>query len=144
MAILLKRLGSRATNWNSRGQRCVAQPISGALVCINAVYCLTWTSSACSTYQPAKETFLVKCEKLALFGFLLEYAVCPFKLYRHDASQVSTKKRDLAILWRDRQNFCLIIEQKAGWLVGMCSVYLGGTRSKSEGCVSTPACYLLL
>jgi hypothetical protein len=35
------------------------------------------------------------------------------------ASQVSTKKRDLAIFWWDRQYFCLIIKQKAGWLVGI-------------------------
>ena len=50
---------------------------------------------------------------------MLENAVCPFKMYRHDASQVSTKKRDLAIFWWDRQYFCLFIKQKAGWLVGM-------------------------
>ena len=54
---------------------------------------------------------------LDLEYFLLENAVCPFKIYRHDASQVSTKKRNLAIFWRDRQYFCLIIKQKAGWLV---------------------------
>ena len=51
---------------------------------------------------------------------MLENAVCPFKMYRHGATQVFTKKRDLAIIiWRDRQYFCLIINQKAGWLVGM-------------------------
>ena len=50
---------------------------------------------------------------------MLENAACPFKMYGHDASQVSTKKRDLAIFWWDRQYFCLIIKQKAGWLVGM-------------------------
>ena len=39
--------------------------------------------------------------------------LCPFG---HDASQVSTKKRDLAIFWWDRQCFCLIIKQKLdGW-----------------------------
>ena len=29
------------------------------------------------------------------------------------------KKRDLGIFWWDRQCFCLIIKQKAGWLVGI-------------------------
>jgi hypothetical protein len=29
------------------------------------------------------------------------------------------KKRDMAIFWWDRQKYCLIIKQKAGWLVGM-------------------------
>ena len=50
---------------------------------------------------------------------LLENAVCPFKMYRHDASLVSTKERDFAIFLRDRQYFCFIIKQKAGWLVGI-------------------------
>ena len=40
-------------------------------------------------------------------------------MYRHGASQVSTNKRDLAIFWWDTQYFCLIIKQKAGWLVGI-------------------------
>ena len=40
-------------------------------------------------------------------------------MYGHNASQVSTKKRDLVNFWWDRQYFCLIIKQKAGWLVGM-------------------------
>ena len=51
---------------------------------------------------------------------MLENAACPFKMYRHDASQVSTNKRDLAIFWRDRQYFCL---QKAGWLVNTSVAY---------------------
>ena len=33
--------------------------------------------------------------------------------------RLAQKKRDLAILWWDRQYYCLIIKQKAGWLVGM-------------------------
>ena len=57
---------------------------------------------------------------------MLENAVCPFKMYGHDASQVSTNKRDLAIFWWDRQYFCLIIKQKAGWLVGT-SLFTGTT-----------------
>ena len=64
------------------------------------------TSCACKThrahtYQPADEPLLKeKCVKFASFGvFLLEIAVCPFKMYRHDASQVSTKKRDLPIFF---------------------------------------------
>ena len=52
--------------------------------------------------------------------------LCPFKMYGHDASQVNTNKRDLAIFWWDRQYFCLIIKQKAGWLVGT-SLFTGTT-----------------
>ena len=60
--------------------------------------------------------------QIASFGvFLLENAVRPFKMYRHGASQVSTKKRDLAIFWWNMPYFCLIIKQKAGWLVCMYS-----------------------
>ena len=42
---------------------------------------------------------------------MLENAACPCTMYGHNASQVSTKKKDLVIF------FCLIIKQKAGWLV---------------------------
>ena len=44
---------------------------------------------------------------------MLENAVCPFKMYGHDASQVSTNKRDLAIFWWDR-----LLDYKAkSWMV---------------------------
>ena len=45
-----------------------------------------------------------------------ENAVCPFKMYWHNTSQVSTKKRDLAILWWDEQ--FLLDYQAKGWMVG--------------------------
>ena len=48
---------------------------------------------------------------------------------RHDASQVSTKKEGLGIFWWDKQYFCLIIKQKAGWLVGMWCVCVCGCVS---------------
>ena len=44
---------------------------------------------------------------------MLENAACPFTMYGHSASPISTKKRDLAIFWWDRQYFCFIV------LVGM-------------------------
>ena len=69
------------------------------------------------TYQPLDKPLLEKGIKFGVF--LLENAACPFKMYGHGASQVSTKKRDLAIFWWYRQYFCLIIKQNAGWLVGM-------------------------
>ena len=34
LAILLKRLRSRATNWHGREQRCVAQPINKQCACV--------------------------------------------------------------------------------------------------------------
>ena len=45
-----------------------------------------------------------------------ENAVCPFKMYGHNISQVSTKKRDLGILWWDEQ--FLLDYQAKGWMVG--------------------------
>ena len=42
---------------------------------------------------------------------MLENAVCPFKMYGHDASQVSTNKRDLG--W-DR----LLDYEAKSWMVG--------------------------
>ena len=48
---------------------------------------------------------------------MLENAVCPFKIYRHGASQVSTKNRDLAIFWWDRQYFLLDYQAKS-WMIG--------------------------
>ena len=43
--------------------------------------------------------------------------MCPLKIYRHGASQVSTKMRDLAIFWWDRQYFLLDYQAKS-WMVG--------------------------
>ena len=40
----------------------------------------------------------------------------------------------------DTNSFSGTWARKIKW----CTGYLGGTRSHSEGCVSTPACYLLL
>ena len=45
--------------------------------------------------------------------------LCPFQMYRHGASQVSTKKRDLAIFWWDRQYFLLDYQAKSR-MVGRC------------------------
>ena len=64
--------------------------------------------------------------------------MCPFKMYGHNASQVSTKKRDLAIFWWDRQYFCLIIKQKAGWLVGMLSRFQGKRLGRADTVVCSP------
>ena len=41
--------------------------------------------------------------------FLLENAVCPFKMYRHGASQVSTKK----VIWQFSGDY-----QAKRWMVG--------------------------
>ena len=52
------------------------------------------------------------CQICLIWSILLENAACPFKMYGHDASQVSTKKRGI---WRFSGSiFSLIIKQKAG------------------------------
>ena len=75
--------------------------------------------------------------------FLLENAARPFTMYGHNASQVSTKKTDLVIFWWDRQYFCLIIKQKAGWLIGM-PLKLSNTDCLQNGSNSdqTFPCYI--
>ena len=57
--------------------------------------------------------------QIASFGvFLLENAVRPFKLYRHGASQVSTKKRDLAFFWWICRIFAWLSSKKLdGWYI---------------------------
>ena len=50
---------------------------------------------------------------------LLENAACLSKMYGHDVSQALTKMRELVVFVGDQHHLCLIIKQKAGWLLGM-------------------------
>ena len=68
---------------------------------------------------------------------MLENALCPFKMYRHDASQVSKKKRDLAIFWRDRQYIVLLDYQAKSGMVGR---YATGGSVLLESCALTALC----
>ena len=68
----------------------------------------------------ADESLLEKCVKFASFGVflfvLLVHSKCKGMMH-HSHSQVSTKKSDLAIFWRDRQYFLLDYQAKS-WIVG--------------------------
>ena len=58
-------------------------------VCLESRIYIIIQDSQTHTYKPADEPLLEECVKFASFGvFLLQNAVCPFKMYRHG----STKK----------------------------------------------------
>ena len=59
------------------------------------------------------------------------FAACPFKMYGHDALQVSTKKEGFGNFLVGKAVFFLpIIKQKAGWLVGMTHTHPGQLRHR--------------
>ena len=90
------------------------------LVLTELTPCTELPTTLFHTYQPADKPLLEKCVKCAWFGvFLLENAACPFTMY---ASQVSTKKRDLAIFWWMVGRYALYIS--LFYLMSMCSIII--------------------
>ena len=68
------------------------------------------------------------------FKMLCVHSKC-MDMMHHKLAQ---KKRDLVFFWWDRQYFCLIIEQKAGWLVGMLSRFQGKRLGRADTVVCSP------
>ena len=106
--------------------RCLAEPIERGVLC-SEVWHHTYLPT-CSRWTFAWEMCQICLIWSIFFGLYIlnGHSIFQPKIYTpnqadltHFSSKGSRKKRDLAIFQWDKQYFCLIIKQKAGWLVGM-------------------------